>query len=178
MARSKSTFGKREKEKKRLKKREEKQQKKEERRSNSSGGGLENMIAYVDENGVITDTPPDPSKFTEVDPETIELGVPKREDVEVDPIRVGKIDFFDTSKGFGFIREMETQERFFVHISGMVEDVGEGEKVEFELEQGMKGLNAVRVKKYRQPPPPPPVDATKEQPAPEDPAPKGPATEK
>ena len=62
MARSQETFNKKEKEKKRLKKRQEKQLKKEERKANSKGGGLENMLAYVDENGHITDTPPDRTK--------------------------------------------------------------------------------------------------------------------
>ena len=178
MARSKATFGKREKEKQRLKKREEKQQKKEERKANSAGGGLDNMIAYVDEFGRIVDTPPDPSKRTVIDAESIELGVPKREEVEVDPIRAGKIDFFDTSKGFGFIRETDTQERFFVHVSGLTEDVAEGDKVIFELEQGMKGLNAVRVKKGVPAPKAPPAPAappTAESPAADDAAKEEPA---
>ena len=59
----------------------------------------------------------------------------------------GKIDFFDTSKGFGFIRENGSQERYFVHVSGMMEEVGEGDKVIFELERGPKGMNAVKVRK-------------------------------
>ena len=105
------------------------------------------MIAYVDENGVITDTPPDPTKRTEVDAEEIELGVPKREKEDLITERTGRIDFFDTSKGFGFINEDGSQERYFVHISGMIDEVGENDKVIFEIEKGPKGLNAVRVKK-------------------------------
>ena len=64
MARSQSSFNKREKEKKRLKRREDKQQKKEEKKANAETGNtkLEDMIAYVDEFGNITDTPPDPEK--------------------------------------------------------------------------------------------------------------------
>ncbi len=143
-----ATFEKREKEKKRQQKHEEKKRKKEERKANSAGGGLENMMAYVDENGQITSTPPDPNKVrVPIDASTIELGVPKRVEVEVDPLRSGKVDFFDTSKGFGFIKEDSTQERFFVHVSHLSEPVGEGDKVQFEVERGQKGMNAVRVKK-------------------------------
>ncbi|MDA9262116.1 cold shock domain-containing protein, partial [Flavobacteriales bacterium] len=50
-------------------------------------------------------------------------------------------------KGFGFIKEDETNEKYFVHVSSLSEEVVENDKVQFELEQGMKGLNAVRVKK-------------------------------
>jgi cold shock CspA family protein len=143
-----ATFEKREKEKKRQQKQEEKKRKKEERKANSPGGGLENMMAYVDENGQITSTPPDPTKVRiPIDASTIELGVPKRVEVEVAAERVGQVDFFDSSKGFGFIRETGTQERFFVHVSGLIDEVSEGTKVQFEIERGQKGMNAVRVKK-------------------------------
>ena len=67
MAGSSGTFNKREKEKKRLQKHEEKKVRKEERKANSSGGGLDSMMAYVDENGVITSTPPDPTKRKVID---------------------------------------------------------------------------------------------------------------
>lgn len=147
LARSSASFSKREKEKKRQQKQQEKQARKEERKANASGGGLDNMLAYVDENGMITDTPPDPSKRQEIAAEEIELGVPKREEIEESPFKSGRIDFFDTSKGFGFINEDGTQERYFVHISGMIDEAGQNDKVTFEVERGPKGLNAVRVKK-------------------------------
>lgn len=147
MAKSQETFNKKEKEKKRLKKRQDKQQKREERKANSEGGGLENMMAYVDENGNITDTPPDPTKKKKIKAKSIEIGVPKREEEEVPAERKGKVEFFNHSKGFGFIRELETQEKFFVHINGVTEEIDEGDTVSFELERGMKGMNAVRVKK-------------------------------
>lgn len=142
-----ATFEKREKEKKRQQKLEEKKRRKEERRANAPGGGLENMMAYVDEHGQLTSTPPDPTKKVAIDASQIELGVPKRIEEEVPAERVGRVDFFDTSKGFGFIREDGTQERFFVHVSGLTVEVREGDKVQFEVERGQKGLNAVRVKK-------------------------------
>jgi cold shock CspA family protein len=147
MAGSQETFNKKDKEKKRLKKRLDKQQKLAVRKANSQGGGLENMIAYVDENGRITDTPPDPANRKKIDAGSIEIGVPKREMVEVSPIRKGRVDFFDNSKGFGFIKELETQERFFVHVNGLIEEIKESDMVTFEIERGLKGMNAVRVKK-------------------------------
>ncbi|AOW19828.1 cold-shock protein [Urechidicola croceus] len=147
MAKSQQTFGKKEKEKKRLKKREEKQKKREERKANSKGGGLENMIVYVDEYGRFTDTPPDPANKI-VDVEDIVLGIPKKEEgEEEDPIRNGKVDFFNDSKGFGFILDTGNQEKYFVHVSGLIDEIKENDKVSFELEKGMKGMNAVRVKK-------------------------------
>jgi|WetSurMetagenome_2_1015567.scaffolds.fasta_scaffold19803_3 cold shock CspA family protein len=147
MAGSQETFNKKDKEKKRLKKRKDKLQKQADRKANSQGGGLENMIAYVDEYGRITDTPPDPSQRTKIDVESIELGASKREAIEVNPIRKGRVEFFDHSKGFGFIKEIETQEKFFVHVNSLTEEIREGDIVNFEIERGAKGMNAVRVKK-------------------------------
>ena len=147
MGRSQETYSKREKEKKRLKQKKEKQERKEERKANASGGDLESMMAYVDEFGNITDTPPDPAKKQTVDASSIELGIPKKEKEVVDPIRNGKVEFFNHSKGFGFIRDSENQEKYFVHINGVIDDIDENDQVEFELEKGAKGMNAVRVKR-------------------------------
>ena len=147
MARSEQSFNKKEKEKKRLKKRELKMKKKEERKANSKGGGLENMIAYVDQYGNLTDTPQDPADKVQVDAESIEIGIPKREEIEVDPVHTGKVAFFNDSKGFGFINDLDTQEKYFVHVNGLMEEIKENDKVSFELEKGMKGMNAVKVKK-------------------------------
>ncbi|MGB0166338.1 MAG: cold-shock protein [Luteibaculum sp.] len=147
MGKSQETFNKKEKEKKRLKKRQDKLAKKEERKAQPKKSSLDDMIAYVDEFGNITDTPPDLTKKKEVKAENIELGVPSRSEEDFDPIRKGKIGFFNDEKGFGFIKENETNEKFFVHISALSEEVVENDKVTFEVEQGLKGLNAVRVKK-------------------------------
>ena len=146
MAKSQQTFNKKEREKKRLKKRKDKLEKKEERRANSEGGSLESMMAYVDENGNISDTPPDPTKKKKIIAATIEIGVPKRED-EALVEHIGKVSFFDNSKGYGFIKENETQESYFVHVNGLIDEIQEGDKVTYDLERGMKGMNAVRVKK-------------------------------
>jgi len=148
MAKSQQTFSKKEKEKKRLKKKQDKLAKREERKQNAKDGSLESMMAYVDEFGNITDTPPDPRLRKKVKAESIEISIPKKEIDVSDPIKRGKVDYYDNSKGFGFIIEQDTQEKYFFHINGVLEDeIGENDKVSFELEKGLKGLNAVRVKK-------------------------------
>lgn len=147
MGKSQETFNKKEKEKKRLKKRQEKQAKREERKANPKKSGFDDMIAYVDEFGNPTDTPPDPTKSTEINAEEIEVNVPRREKEEVDPVHSGKVEFFNEDKGFGFIRENGTNEKYFVHVSSLTEEIGENDKVSFELESGPRGMNAVRVKK-------------------------------
>ncbi len=58
----------------------------------------------------------------------------------------GTVKFFNDSKGYGFITEDGSNEDHFVHISGLIDEVREGDVVEFELQQGKKGLNAVNVK--------------------------------
>lgn len=147
MARSQETFGKKEREKKRLKKRKEKLERKEERKENNESNGPDDMIAYVDEYGRITDTPPDPAARIKVKAENIELGVPKR-DAE-SAVRTGRVDFFNEAKGFGFIKEKDTNEKFFVHVHGLLEEVNEGDNVTFELERGIKGMNAVGVRRAK-----------------------------
>ena len=147
MAKSQQTFGKKDLEKNRLKKRQEKQQKMEERKANAKKGDFESMLAYVDEYGNITDTPPDPTKRKKVDASTIEIGVPKREKEPLSAVRTGKVEFFNTTKGFGFIKELKTDEQYFVHVNGLLDEIKENDTVTFELERGNKGMNAVRVKK-------------------------------
>lgn len=165
MGRSQETFGKKEKEKKRLKKRKEKAERAAERKANSSDGSLESMMAYVDENGQITDTPPDPlAKKKVIKAKDIVIGVPKQEEQFVDPVHNGRVEFFNDSKGYGFIKDLDTQEKFFVHVNGLREEVAEGDKVTFELEQGMKGLNCIKVKKGQKPEPvPEPEEKEKEE---------------
>ena len=145
MAGSQETFGKKERDNKRLKKKQDKLLKKEERKAS----GQESMFVYVDEYGQLTDTPPDPSRKIKVDAASIEIGIPKKEDrnEEPDEPNEGKVSFFDTSKGFGFIIDSKSQEKYFVHVSGLLEEIKENDKVTYELEKGLKGLNAVRVKK-------------------------------
>ena len=148
MARSTETFSKKEKEKARLKKSKDKKEKAEDRKANSGKGkSLEDMMAYIDEHGNITSTPPDPSRKIKINAEDIQIGVAKQEDVPYDTVRNGVITFFNESKGYGFIRDLQTQESIFVHINALTEPLKENNMVTFETEQGPKGLSAVKVKK-------------------------------
>ena len=58
----------------------------------------------------------------------------------------GTVKFFNTEKGFGFIKHDDSNKETFVHVSGLISNIKEGDKVEFELQEGKKGLNAVNVK--------------------------------
>lgn len=151
MARSQETFNKKEVRNKKDKKRKDKEAKRLARKDNEKSGSLDDMIAYVDENGMITDTPPDPTKKKKViKAEDIEINVPKREDIEeVDPIRKGVVTFFNESKGFGFIKDRETMESVFVHVNNVLEDIKENNMVTYEVEMGQKGPTAVRVQVIR-----------------------------
>ena len=150
MGRSQQTFSKSEKEKKRLKKREDKRKKMEARKLEKEENGSAGIpLAYVDHNGNLTDTPPDPAMKVKVKAKNIVLGVPQKEDSdeEWDPVRKGKVSFYDSSKGFGFIIDTETNEKHFTHVSGIIDEIMENDKVTFELEKGQRGMNAVKVKK-------------------------------
>jgi cold shock CspA family protein len=148
LGRSTETFSKKEKEKARLKKAKEKKEKAEERKANSGKGQtLEDMMAYIDENGNITSTPPDPSRKIKINSEDIQIGVAKREDIPHDTVRNGVVSFFNEAKGYGFIRDLQTEESIFVHINALTEPLKENNLVTFETEQGQKGLSAINVKK-------------------------------
>lgn len=137
------TQNKKEREKKKEMKRKEKASKKEYRKDSVSGG-WESMLAYVDENGVLQDTPPDPKAKKEVKAKNIEIGVPKREDIEYDPILRGIINYFDDTKGYGFIKTAD-DESFFLHQNNVSGQPAKGQKVRFEKEKGAKGWVAVKV---------------------------------
>lgn len=145
MARS-MTVDKRENEKKRLAKRAEKQKKKEEKKLSGKTSSFEDMIAYVDENGVITSTPPAENiKKEEVNQEEILISVPKKEKEEPVVLK-GKVDFFNTSKGFGFIKELVRGERYFFHVNNLFSKIEENDIVTFDLERGLKGMNAINIR--------------------------------
>ncbi len=61
-------------------------------------------------------------------------------------MKTGTVKFFNETKGFGFIIDDESNTEYFVHVTGLIDDIREGDKVEFELTEGKKGLNAVNVK--------------------------------
>lgn len=147
MGKSHETFGKKDVRSKQDKKRKQKAQKRLERKENKGTTSLDDMIAYVDEFGNITSTPPDVSQRTTVMAEDITVGIPKGAEPDpADLIRRGIVSFFDTTKGFGFIRDSEVRQDIFVHANGLLEPITEGNKVTFEVEKGLKGLNAYNVK--------------------------------
>src|SRR6476620_1695133 len=109
MAKSRETFNKKNKEQKKQKQRQEKQEKMEERKLNAKKGkSLEDMIAYVDENGNITDTAPDPRTKKIFKVEDIQIGVPQGN--ERDHTRAGTVQFFNEEKSFGFIIDEQSKD--------------------------------------------------------------------
>lgn len=138
---------KRENEKKRLARRAEKQKKKEEKKLSGKTNSFDDMIAYVDENGMITSTPPEQNtKKEEIKLEEIIISTPKKED-EAPVILKGRVEFFNTSKGFGFIKNLANAEKYFFHVNNVLTEVSENDIVTFDLERSPKGMNAVNVKK-------------------------------
>jgi cold shock CspA family protein len=146
MGKSQETWNKKENEKKRLKKKKDKEARKEERKANAKEGNSFE-IAYVDEFGNFSSTPPDPRNKVKINEADIQISVPKHvAPSAAELIRKGIVTFFNDAKGYGFIKDMETQESVFVHVNGLVESIKENNKVTFEVEMGQKGPNAVNVK--------------------------------
>lgn len=143
MSKSQETWNKKEREKKRIKAKNEKLERKQWRKENPQNVS---DIAYVDEHGNLTSTPPDPSKRIQINAEDIEIGIPKFIHEETQSYRTGIVTFFNESKGFGFIVDTETKESIFVHISALKDRVSENNRVQFEIEKGARGANAINVK--------------------------------
>lgn len=138
------SWNKKEREKKKKQNKKQKEERKLERKNNPNSTS---MFSYVDQDGNVTSTPPDPTKKLVINAEDIEIGVPKR--AEPDPaelIRRGTVTHFNESKGYGFIRDDKSQESIFMHVNALTERVQEFNKVEYEVERGQKGLNAVNVR--------------------------------
>lgn len=142
MAKSNS-FNKREVEKRKQEKRKEKRQRKEERK-NAPTHSFEDMIAYIDEEGRITDTPPE-SKKENINLDDIEISIPKRSEEEETQALTGRVDFYNESKGFGFIKDKTGKNSYFFHKSNAYPDIKENDAVSFKLERGAKGLNAIEI---------------------------------
>lgn len=139
------TVGKRDNEKKRLAKREEKLKKKESKKLSGKTNSFDDMIAYVDENGMITSTPPaDDIQKEEINPDEIVIATPKKEEEEPVILR-GRVEFFNVAKGFGFIKDLAGVEKYFFHVNNTVSEITENDIVTFDLERGLKGMNAVNV---------------------------------
>src|SRR5688500_20319403 len=104
MGRSQQSFNKKEKEKKRAKQRQDKEEKMQQRKADlKKGKSLDEMMAYIDEDGNISATPPDPTKKKVFNHEDIEIGVPQHQASDEDPVRSGVATFFNDEKGVGFI---------------------------------------------------------------------------
>ena len=134
----------REREKLKQTKRQDKQKKKEERLSGGSRS-FEDMLAYVDENGVLHTTPQDVKPKEEIDVSQIEISVPRQSEIEEEEPMSGRVEYFTASKGYGFIKDAAGSEKYFFHITNAPAGIAEGDRVTFELERGTRGMNAVRI---------------------------------
>ena len=144
MAKSQQTFNKLEREKNKAKKREEKRKKMAARREAKARGEYkQDEFVYVDFNGNFTDTPPDPAEKEQISLDSIVISPTKKDDVD-DRIN-GKVTFYDDEKGFGFIKNPLNQDSYFFHFSECPDQLTVGDKVEFELIRGEKGMNAVKI---------------------------------
>jgi cold shock CspA family protein len=142
------SWNKKEREKKKQKEKRDKAEKMQERKENAKKPGFDDMIAYLDENGNLSSTPPDPRKRVEVKLEDIQIGVPEYvPPTQEELTRTGKVTFFNTAKGFGFIKDRVSQESVFVHANNLSFEIKENDLVTFETEMGQKGPVAVNIKR-------------------------------
>jgi cold shock CspA family protein len=145
------TWNKKEREKKKraikIEKEERRQQRKEMPKESKS---FDSMLAYMDENGNLSSSPPDPRKRENVKLEDIQISIPKLEDrTSESNSHKGTITFFNETKGFGFIKDKATQQSIFFHTNALQEPVKEQNKVSFEIERTPKGLSALNVRLLR-----------------------------
>ena len=140
-------FSKRDREKKKQQAKKEKEERKKERKENArDGNSLADMIAFLDENGNLTSTPPDPSRRKEINLDDIQISTPKLEDRnQEDQFEEGIVTYFNEEKGFGFIRHLQTKQSVFVHNKQLTRSVKINDKVKFVIIKGMKGPEAAQV---------------------------------
>ncbi len=143
MAKSITTSAKKDREKRKQKERKDKMENRAERRA-TKAKSFDEMIAYVDEYGRFSSTPPPP--FAPVDADSIEVNTIGQVEEADSHIRTGVVMSFDESKGFGFIKDSTTQESIFVHVSALKTRISQGDKITFEVNKGDRGLFAVNVK--------------------------------
>lgn len=142
------SWNKKEREKKKQKEKKDKAEKMLERKENAKKQGFDDMIAYLDENGNLSSTPPDPRKRVEIKLEDIQIGVPEYvPPTQEELTRTGKVTFFNTAKGFGFIKDSVSQESVFVHANNLSFEIKENDLVTFETEMGQKGPVAINIKR-------------------------------
>ena len=117
----------------------------ESKKLSGKANSFEDMIAYVDENGMITSTPPtEDIKKEEINPDEIIIATPKKEEEEPAILR-GRVEFFNEARGFGFIKDLNGVEKYFFHVNNVVGNIVENNIVTFDLERGTKGMNAVNI---------------------------------
>ena len=140
------SWNKKDREQRRQKAKKEKAEKMQDRKEKEKKG-YDDMIAYLDENGNLSATPPDPRKKVEIKLEDIQIGVPEYvPPTQAELTRTGKVTFFNNAKGFGFIKDQVSQESIFVHANNLSVPIKENDKVTFEVEPGQRGPMAVNVK--------------------------------
>jgi len=140
------SWNKKDREQRKQKAKKEKAEKMQERKEKDKKG-YNDMIAYLDENGNLSATPPDPRKRVEIKLEDIQIGVPEYvPPTQAELTRTGKVTFFNGAKGFGFIKDLASQESIFVHANNLSAPIKENDKVTFEVEPGQRGPMAVNVK--------------------------------
>jgi cold shock CspA family protein len=103
------------------------------------------MIAYVDENGNFSSTPPDHTKKRVVRESEIDLSSRNKGGASPVERRQGFVKFFEKDKGYGFIKDTQTQEEYFFHYSSANFPIAQSQAVSFDVESGPKGPNAVRI---------------------------------
>ena len=151
-----TTYSKRDNEKKKQEKRVEKQKKKESRKLNDKPAGFDDMIAYVDENGRISSTPPS-ERNSETPTRPIREYDRSNDNGENDQRKngnkltelIGSVEYVTAEKGYGFIKETAQVDKYFFHVSGLLEAVQVGDAVVYDLERGKKGYSAVRIRKHK-----------------------------
>ena len=140
------SWKKKDREQKKQKAKHEKAERRQQRKENAKKS-FDDMIAYLDENGNLSATPPDPRKKVEVKHEDIQIGVPEYvPPTEEELTRTGKVTFFNNAKGFGFIKDLVSQQSVFVHANNLESQIQENDKVSFQIEMGQRGPAAVKVK--------------------------------
>jgi cold shock CspA family protein len=151
MGRSQETFSKKEVRTRKERKRKEKEQKRAKKKNEGRKTSFDDMIAYVDEFGNISSVPPDPDKKTVIAAESIELKITKNKPVtDFGFLRRGVVTFFNDSKGFGFIRDLESNERVFVHANNLEEPIKENNIVVFETGKSSRGVIAMKVRLFKE----------------------------
>lgn len=151
MGRSQETSSKKEVKKRKEQKRKEKEQKRARKKTEGVRTSFEDMIAYIDEYGVISSKPPEPGKRIEIAAESIELNNTRSNpEINSNPQRKGIITFYNEMKGFGFIRDLESNQRVFVHANNLLDPVKEDNLVLYETSRGPKGISAIKVRLFKE----------------------------